>query len=495
MNILAAGPPHHLCMGCCADRADTVRKGAELLQCLFKAMSIPALNKWTKIFPAAGHCVLLSQLWGLGPAAFKAEFAEPSGQVSSSSEEGVVAEDANLAVPINEMKKWRRLARKRNARAMHFISDDHSKWVSFLWMLLAAPLMAVHWMLFKHATWITDRKEAKNDLLAAFCNEQANPAWKVIETLLDTLRRPDHRLEIMKYVYGPTGRWSQARKKTCRRATVIMVGQIIRKLVHPWLQWPWRLFSLVDQSLSEETRQKCAEDLLAASECCLDTWFSLRLKESTNSAEELLHPDIQDFLQMVFDRVVPSTFIERQFAAFNRWNGGTLPSLASKHVARMWKETVRGWRKRSKQKKNTSKKRPEWAKAKSLKCASRQNGYHMFVKNFKSERILAGLPTSSHGGHAEFFQAAKATWDRMTQEEKAEYSAAAKRENLIRNAVAAGNDDAPAADNAMPLQGPWGLVTAEDEWPLSDRVVEEYLQRKGGFEKAKKAWLEAHLLS
>ena len=93
-----AGPPHHLCMGCCADRADTVRKGAELLQCLFKAMSIPALNKWTKIFPAAGHCVLLSQLWGLGPAAFKAQFAEPSGQVSSSSEEGVVAEDANLAV-------------------------------------------------------------------------------------------------------------------------------------------------------------------------------------------------------------------------------------------------------------------------------------------------------------------------------------------------------------------------------------------------------------
>lgn len=83
----------------------------------------------------------------------------------------------------------------------------------------------------------------------------------------------------------------------------------------------------------------------------------------------------------------------------------------------------------------------------------------------------------------------------MSQEEKAEYSVAAKRENLIRSAVAAGNEDAAAADNAMPLQGPWGLVTAEDEWPLSDRVVEEHLQSKGGFEKAKKAWLEAHLLS
>jgi len=117
------------------------------------------------------------------------------------------------------------------------------------------------------------------------------------------------------------------------------------------------------------------------------------------------------------------------------------------------------WLEKEKQtKKNTSKKRPEWAKAKSLKCASRQNGYHMFVKNFKSERILAGLPTPSNGGHAEFFQAAKATWDRMTQEEKAEYSAAAKRENLIRNAVAAGNDDAPAADNAMPLYRGLGVL-------------------------------------
>ena len=123
-------------------------------------------------------------------------------------EEGVVAEDANLAVPINEMKKWRRLARKRNARAMHFICDDHSKWVSFLWMLLAAPLMAVHWKLFKHATWVTDRKEAKNDLLAAFCNEQANPlcwthsvdqtnnwrSWSTCMGLLGDGLRPGKRL-------------------------------------------------------------------------------------------------------------------------------------------------------------------------------------------------------------------------------------------------------------------------------------------------------------
>ena len=170
-------------------------------------------------------------------------------------------------MPLNQIAEWRKLARKRNLRAALFLNDGHSQWVNLLWLTLAAPLMQVHWSLFKHATWFPDRildstGNPAGSLLADFCRmTHKNPVLRVISDILHIMRRPAEAFHLLAYAHGNFESWSQKRRKIARRAAVTMIGQLHRKLVHPWLQYPWRLFTLADESRTEESteaRRACA---------------------------------------------------------------------------------------------------------------------------------------------------------------------------------------------------------------------------------------------
>ena len=174
-------------------------------------------------------------------------------------------------------------------------------------------------------------------------------------------------------------------RRLCDGLPVIMLGQIFRKLVFPWRQYPWRLCQLV--AGSAEQQKRCAEDLLAAEECCLDTFFSAKLQRDYPSVEQLTDPQFQANLRVVFDRVVlTSTFIERQFASFSRWTGSQvgcmLPALASKHVTRLQKEIVARWRAKfaGPGRKKHNLKRPVWSQKRKVHTTGRLNGYHMFCE-------------------------------------------------------------------------------------------------------------------
>ena len=40
-----------------------------------------------------------------------------------------------------------------------FLSDQQSNWMTCLWCVLTNPVMRVHFALFKHATWLSERVE------------------------------------------------------------------------------------------------------------------------------------------------------------------------------------------------------------------------------------------------------------------------------------------------------------------------------------------------
>ena len=494
--FVLSGPPQHVCRGCCADRAESVQKAAELVgETVFKAMTVPAMNKWTKIFPAAAQCVLLAQLFGLGPAAFKAEFESQALRVSDSSSEEA-QQDRDTQVPVNEIAKWRKLARRRNARALHFLTDKQCSFVNFAWLILAEPAMRIHWSLFKHATWYSDRGTAqeaggqqvpKQVLIDDFCLEEASsPALRVVQDVMRLMKHPSESLALLVHVYGPFERWSLNRKKTVRRAAVIMLGQIFRKLVFPWRQYPWRLCQLV--AGSEEQQKRCAEDLLAAEECCLDTFFSAKLQRDRPSVDQLTDPQFQASLRVVFDRVVlTSTFIERQFASFSRWTGSqvgcTLPALAAKHVTRLHKEIVDRWRAKSAApgRKKTNLKRPVWSQQRKVQTTGRLNGYHMFVREYRERR-----------GDVDFLHRVRAAWDNLTADERARYSALAMAANAGKRERARENEQAAAAVENLEQQdwGPWRLVQHEDPWPMAGTVLQDYLAANKGFSPAKKKWCQ-----
>ena len=183
---LPAGPPVHLCHpGCCASPEEALEKGAAVLaEALVRPMPFPAMNKWTKISPAVGHNTLLGACHGIFRDALVAEFGSLTEQGDDESEEEN-REDQELGVPLNEIKRWRKLARKRNLRAMHFMSQKQTLFLNILWMLVSEPAMNLHGLFFSQATWFSHRDPEKAErrrlMLGRFCTMSESPAVEALQ--------------------------------------------------------------------------------------------------------------------------------------------------------------------------------------------------------------------------------------------------------------------------------------------------------------------------
>lgn len=108
MIRILPGPLVHVCRpGCrhCTNEPESISKAKKLIQeSLIRAVSVPALNKWTKVFPCTGAVTLLAHFHGLASEAFKSMFGALSEQEESQSDDGH-EEDRALEVPVNEINK------------------------------------------------------------------------------------------------------------------------------------------------------------------------------------------------------------------------------------------------------------------------------------------------------------------------------------------------------------------------------------------------------
>lgn len=253
---------------------------------VLKPLPLPAMNKWTKVAPTVAHIALLGLFHnGFVAEAFRAEFGELQDEASDLSNN----EDEKLEVPVNEARRWRILARRRNMRATHFMSDPQSLWINLLWCQLACGSMSLHGRLFKNATWYSDRSDRERarapHLLGSFCTADKNPAWANVKDLFPILADPSDKLSLMIWWFGPLARWPQPRRRIVRKAILVMAGQLARKLILPWQQYPWRLWPLALPDTPAEVQRECAATLLRQKECCLDSVF--RKKSKTFGAQKL----------------------------------------------------------------------------------------------------------------------------------------------------------------------------------------------------------------
>ena len=421
------------------------------------------------------------------PQAFAAEF-EPLVEAHVRPEDSENERDEReLEVPVNEIERWKKLARARNLRALHAIGDSQFAWANLLWLVLAAPVMRIHWDLFKHSTFhglMSPEEESKHkDLVAQFCCADSNPAQQVVKELVQMLCNPDIHFKLLKPRFGSFQNWGQERKSITRRALLIVLGQLFRKLIHPFLGYPWKLCPL--GGADERQRKSCAEELLRAKDCCLDAGFSRKLRLCFPSLESLLADDSRLYFKSIFSRVVAtSTFIERRFAHYSRWcsDKGKKPTyrgLASKHVTSMHKELVAKWRRNSKAKVEKHVSRPVWMqKGKNRQASSRLTGFHMFVKEQKQDRLREGRPIQGAHGSKDFLKECSEKWRRLSDEDKRPYSIQARGENTLRRAA---SDE--IAEQVATCGGPWGMADLDGQWPIKSDVLEPHLLRKGWFKK------------
>lgn len=273
----------------------------------------------------------MQQFSDVVPKAFSRCFEQgPQAESSDSGDEG-----EEIGVPRDQTKVWRKLARKRQRKAAHFLQDQESAFLTMLWSVVTFPVMLVRYSLFKRGTWLTERSEEAQDVetrsTVSFCNPTLNPAVRACSTvaalLLDTVQ-VDAWIPLTG-LYGPVLTWPQGRLKTTRRCLFTELGQLYRKLLDPWRRYPWKLVEL--PSLDPAQRLAAAQALFDAPPCCLDC-FSAKLREFVGTTEKLLCQETLDFLAAVFVWVVPtSTAIERAFARLNRWcdRKGPKPQLCT----------------------------------------------------------------------------------------------------------------------------------------------------------------------
>ena len=418
----------------------------------------------------------------LVPKAFEACFKTSGalGQVHDDSED----EGEEVGAPVNQTKVWRKLARLRQAKAGHFLQDAASGWATSLWVVLTAPVMHIHYSLFKHATWFSERRRdddegAEPGLTAfSFCRGAQSPAQKAMRLLMDLGLDENHEgWGPCVLAFGPVLSWSQARLRTTRRSLCVVIGQLWRKLLYPWTQFPWRLSALIDPEQSQASKEDFARKFFQWPDCCLDG-FARKLREIAEDsggpeggAEFLLNSGILDFVQAAFERVVPtSTCIERQFARLSEWSGGStgrragpkpqLSSIASKHCNHTFSHCVDFWRSAKLKQKSLrlNRKRPQWCRG--FSAGRGQNGWHLFYKD-----LLEKQPDLRNLSPPETQEKVRDAWAQCSAAEKARWA------NLARGANLEASHSMRDEGLQPEFYGGFWDIGASEGWPLARHTL------------------------
>lgn len=497
----------HVCNGCCGDEARARAKAADLFcECLLRPVSVPALNKWTKVFPCVGACVLLASFSDVGQSTFRTKFGDREMHSLSELDSSDNEEDEALHVPINEIKRWRKLAKKRNAKATSFLCDEQARFLNMLWILVTAPCMKLHWLLFKTATWYSDRDRKKHmqmdptvsDIeeqtltVGQFCIPSKNPGLKVMKELQSQLEDPSSALRLLCFFFGDFEGWPQARKRIALRSILLTVGQLARKVIEPFLSYPWKLYELSLPDIDLDCQKSLVRALCDAPTCCLDAGFSGKLKALAvreAAVEQGLSSEFREFMHTVFERVVlTSTFVERKFAHFTHWTdvkgkGVSLALLAAKHVTRAFKDAVEVWKDRIKAPRSQSwSSRPSWCRKKDT--TARQNGFHLFAAERRES-----MRGSCRGQQAsrQFLEETQEAWRLLSDDERQAWGERARQSNARKAALQL----AAAAQQPPDVRGgPWNLSVPSGQWPLSEECMTEFLSSQK-FDATQRRWAEA----
>ena len=104
---------------------------------------VPALNRWMSVEPVIAdfafhaNCHNLLTRCMLRAQGRQGQFQDDDGEIS---------EDAQLGVPTNEQDHYARMNRRRDARWVRFLKTPHSRITLLIWLVLAQPLMIMHYI-------------------------------------------------------------------------------------------------------------------------------------------------------------------------------------------------------------------------------------------------------------------------------------------------------------------------------------------------------------
>eukprot|EP00971_Amphidinium_carterae_P183696 3646507-Amphidinium_carterae.1 len=104
---------------------------------------------------------------------------------------------------------------------------------------------------------------SRQQLVQLWAQPGTNPALEAERVLRSIVCDPASGLDMIMHFFGAFDEWAAARRRLARRAILLTLAELRKKLVEPWTCYPWKLLQLVDESLPWASRWQAALDFLA----------------------------------------------------------------------------------------------------------------------------------------------------------------------------------------------------------------------------------------
>ena len=271
----------HVETGCCNNLDETRRCMAQAVVeagLLLGHSALPAKSRWGTMTQSCAEISLCVLLHGILPRVFQRAFANASGSAADGPLDPEGGEDFQVGV------------RRKRFRVLNFLRTPKR----FL------PVLTLSWSC-EPLEWLLARiqhLDESSHCLTECANPRRSPFRNALRRLshiviADSLRGT-YVCAIIDYADVAFDGNQEIKSEFLRSLWVACLraaAQVFWRFVLQYEAWPFRLALLADASLAEAEYVRVAEDLYAASMCCLDPWCSQRVRNLFADPAELLHDE------------------------------------------------------------------------------------------------------------------------------------------------------------------------------------------------------------
>jgi len=321
-----AGRLVHFCaFGCCNSREESLEQITSCVDASIFACrpTVPALNRWTRLFQPLSWWGLGLCFFGLVPAAFAD--IQP-------------ADDEPFQVTLQD------LFASNGLDDTHYKAREGTRWRKAVsWMSapdLLPRLMLILAVMTPPMDLMTDIfKTDKNGLSALqFATSVSSPVQACNKSYFQLLQNQRHRLW---QPFAPI--WTHSTLALAFKTTMMTAGNLFLRCLRPFRRWHWSFALLVNPHVPSEHKDLLLDRLSAidttACPRCLDTFVSTKLHKLQADGVDLRSPEMTTFLKDMYsscpcNNVQVETRFGRQrnFAASSMGRDRAASSMASTHI-------------------------------------------------------------------------------------------------------------------------------------------------------------------
>ena len=319
-------------------------------------IAVPAKNKWLSVLPAVADLARGCCIHHLTSEVILCMAGQPVDVRERASDDETEA----FAVGMQD-DEFQQINQRRQNKMVKWMKDPLTLPRLLLWLSVCVTALRLHYVLFRDAkaglpnggareNSSPTKEDSEKHAVYNLCNPRRSKARQVLYNMSAMLlcSHEDHRKMWGVLYLLFNDKWPEEFLRQARSATLVVMGNIWRRLVVEYETFPWCLAPAVDPSEPMHEREKIVDTFYDAKECCLDPEFSRRLRAKIPRSCFFL-PQHQSFVYFAFARTVCSTaFVECMFASFKQWMSKSskplrLSNLASRYVSHAF---MRSWRTR-----------------------------------------------------------------------------------------------------------------------------------------------------